>query len=213
MWELEKIRDELNVANSYWVLYMKKSLAHLPKHKRDELKLITQKICEVAKEAEMIILFGSYARDDWVDKDLTFEGYNTYEYSSDFDILIVTATNKIANYTKHWRSVKKKIRDLPVQTRVTIIVHDIHYINRRLKRSQYFFTDIKKEGVLLHDSKHFKLERRRKLNLEERAEIAKTDFKQWFKSAKEFMIDFNHAFERRSYKKAAFELHQATESF
>jgi len=191
---------------------MKKSLAHLPKHKRDELKLITEKICEVAKEAEMIILFGSYARDDWVDKDLTFDGHNTYEYSSDFDILIVVSTNKIANYTKHWYSVKKKIRDLPLRTRATIIVNDIHYINRCLKRSQYFFTDIKKEGILLYDSKHFKLERRRKLNLGERGEIAQKDFKQWFKSAKDFYSMYEDALKKRKYKIAAFLLHQATES-
>ena len=35
----------------------------------------------------------------------------------------------------------------------------------------------------------------------------------WFKSSKEFMIDFNNAFNRRSYKQAAFLLHQATERF
>ena len=101
---------------------MKKTLAHLPKHKRDELKLIVEKIREVSKEAEMIILFGSYARDDWVDKDLTFDGHNTYEYSSDFDILIIVSTNKIANYTKHWHSVKKKIRDLPLRSWVSVSV-------------------------------------------------------------------------------------------
>ena len=35
----------------------------------------------------------------------------------------------------------------------------------------------------------------------------------WFNSAKEFVIDFNNAFNRRSYKQAAFLLHQATERF
>ena len=43
---------------------MKKSLAHLPKHKRDELKLIVKKIRERI-EPEMIILYGSYARGDY----------------------------------------------------------------------------------------------------------------------------------------------------
>ncbi|MHC4738707.1 MAG: nucleotidyltransferase domain-containing protein [Planctomycetota bacterium] len=41
---------------------MKKSLTYLPKHKRSELKLIVEKIHELVKEAEMIILYGSYAR-------------------------------------------------------------------------------------------------------------------------------------------------------
>jgi len=40
---------------------MKKSLAHLPKHKQDELKLIIERILAFIDPA-MIILFGSYAR-------------------------------------------------------------------------------------------------------------------------------------------------------
>ncbi len=38
---------------------MKKSLAHLPKQKQAELMLITEKICEIIPQAEMIFLFGS----------------------------------------------------------------------------------------------------------------------------------------------------------
>ena len=40
---------------------MKRGLAHLPKQKRSELKLIVAHIRKLA-EPEMIILFGSYAR-------------------------------------------------------------------------------------------------------------------------------------------------------
>ncbi|GAG79549.1 unnamed protein product [marine sediment metagenome] len=43
---------------------MKDSLAHLPKQKQDELKLIVAKICSYI-QPEMIILFGSYARGDY----------------------------------------------------------------------------------------------------------------------------------------------------
>ena len=46
---------------------MKRSLAHLPKQKQTELMLITKKICDVVPQAEIIFLFGSYARGDWVD--------------------------------------------------------------------------------------------------------------------------------------------------
>jgi predicted nucleotidyltransferase len=45
---------------------MKTSLSHLPQNKQDELKEITQMIIEKVP-AEMIILFGSYARGDWVE--------------------------------------------------------------------------------------------------------------------------------------------------
>jgi hypothetical protein len=44
---------------------MKKSLAHLPKHKREELKLVTEIILDECPTVLMVILFGSYARGDW----------------------------------------------------------------------------------------------------------------------------------------------------
>ena len=43
----------------------------------------------------MIILFGSYARGEWVE-DIYTEGHITYEYISDFDILVLTRLKKTA---------------------------------------------------------------------------------------------------------------------
>ena len=45
---------------------MKKSLSHLPKHKQDEIRAVAELIKERI-DAEFIILFGSYARGDWVE--------------------------------------------------------------------------------------------------------------------------------------------------
>ncbi|MHC4737864.1 MAG: nucleotidyltransferase domain-containing protein [Planctomycetota bacterium] len=61
---------------------MKKSLIHLPQYKRDELKRIVKIIRRQFPSAHMIILFGSYARDEWVEDTYT-EGHITYEYISD----------------------------------------------------------------------------------------------------------------------------------
>lgn len=66
---------------------MKNTLSHLPKHKQQELKEITSIITEKAR-VEMIILFGSYACGNWVEDTYT-EGHITYEYKSDYDILVV----------------------------------------------------------------------------------------------------------------------------
>ena len=46
---------------------MKKSLAHLPERKRGELARIVSIIRASVPQAEMIILFGSYARGDAVE--------------------------------------------------------------------------------------------------------------------------------------------------
>lgn len=189
---------------------MKKSLAHLPKHKREELKEITSIITEVA-EVEMIILFGSYARGNWVEDTYT-EGHITYEYRSDYDILVIVKTHTQVRKLTLWRTIENLVRHRStIRTRLTLIVHDICEVNRALSKRQYFFTDIKKEGVLLYDSKQFKLAKAQKQSPEERKLTAQEDFRNWFKSAKEFLTGFEDAFKRRHYKKAAFDLHQATE--
>ncbi|MHC4397447.1 MAG: HEPN domain-containing protein, partial [Planctomycetota bacterium] len=70
---------------------MKKTLAHLPKHKRDELELIKDIILEKIPDVRMIVLFGSYARGQAVE-DIHTEGHTTHVYESDFDILVTTKT-------------------------------------------------------------------------------------------------------------------------
>ncbi|MFA7185430.1 MAG: nucleotidyltransferase domain-containing protein, partial [Victivallales bacterium] len=68
---------------------MKKSLAHLPPYKKQELKQLKSVILEKVPRTLFIILFGSHARGDWVDDEYT-EGHITYTYQSDFDILVIT---------------------------------------------------------------------------------------------------------------------------
>ena len=189
---------------------MKTSLAHLPKHKREELKEITSIIKDNA-DIEMIILFGSYARGNWVE-DVYTEGHITYEYKSDFDILVIVKTHPQVRKLTLWRNIETLVRrSSTIQTRLTLIVHDLKEVNRALARRQYFFTDIKKEGVLLYDTKRVKLAKAQKQSPEERQQTAQEDFGNWFKSANEFFTGFEDAFKRRHYKKAAFDLHQATE--
>ena len=191
---------------------MKKSLSHLPPHKRDELHLVVDLILQKVPDAQMIILFGSHARGDWVE-DVYKEGHITYEYRSDFDILVIVESPAVAHRMSVWRHLRKKAADLPITTSANIIAHDIEDVNGQLAKAHYFFTDIKKEGVLLYDSGKFKLARIRKLDPRQRAGIARVDFKEWFTSAKGFERQFEHAFKDREYKIAAFELHQATERF
>ena len=66
---------------------------------------------------------------------------------------------------------------------------------------------------MLYNSGRFKLKRRRKLNLEIRAKIAKIDFDQWLQNGKEFYGLYKTSIEKKWNKKAAFMLHQATECF
>jgi predicted nucleotidyltransferase/HEPN domain-containing protein len=189
---------------------MKKSLAHLPKHKREELKLVTEIILDECPTALMVILFGSYARGDWVEDTYVEDGI-TYEYASDFDILVIVRSNRIVNSTDTWRRAEARARRFPVRTWTNLIVESVETVNNAVARGNYFFTDIKKEGVLLHDTGEFKLARRRELNPRERRGLARGNFNEWFTSAKNAYRQYEHALHDRSYKWAAFDLHQATE--
>ncbi|BDU59596.1 hypothetical protein FLA4_00060 [Candidatus Rickettsia kotlanii] len=52
-----------------------------------------QQILAVAKDKiALIILYGSYARDEWV-KDMYIEDHITYNYISDFDFLVEKKVN------------------------------------------------------------------------------------------------------------------------
>jgi hypothetical protein len=55
---------------------MKKSLAHLPEHKQKELEMIKDIVLEKIEDVRMIVLFGSYARGNWVE-DIHTEGHTT----------------------------------------------------------------------------------------------------------------------------------------
>jgi len=189
---------------------MKKSLSHLPQRKRGELARIVSIIRQAVPQAEIIILFGSYARGEAVE-DVTVDGHTTYEYSSDFDILVIVKSKSLADNLDLWYELEDEAGKLPVQTPVKIIAHEIDFVNGKLEKGQYFFSDIKKDGIILYDSKNCRLAEAKQLTPQERLGQAKADFKQWFESANEFYDHYEYAFKKDSYKKAAFMLHQAAE--
>ena len=169
---------------------MQDSLAKLTQRKRGELARIVSIIRELAPKTEMIILFGSYARGNAV-QDVTVEGHTTYEYSSDFDILVIVKSQSLADQIDLWYDIEEKAGKLPVQTPVTIIAHDIEYVNSQLEKGQYFFTDIKKEGIILYDSKNCKLSEAKELTPKQRLGQAKTDFNEYFHSAEVFFRGYD----------------------
>jgi predicted nucleotidyltransferase/HEPN domain-containing protein len=191
---------------------MKKSLAHLPKYKRDELKRVKEIILDECPTVLMIILFGSHARGDWVE-DRHVEDGVLHEYMSDFDIMVVVRSNRIVNSRDTWRRAETRARRFPNRTWTNLIVESIETVNNALARGHYFYTDIKKEGILLYDTGEFKLARQRRLDPKERRGIAKAHFKEWYTSAGEVLDATDYYIGKHQYKWAAFNLHQATERF
>ena len=69
---------------------MKRNIRFLPPNKRHDLQQLVALIREHIKQVEMVILFGSYAKNKYVDYDQRVEfGTPTY-YMSDYDIVILT---------------------------------------------------------------------------------------------------------------------------
>jgi HEPN domain-containing protein/predicted nucleotidyltransferase len=189
---------------------MKRSLSHLPERKKYEVCKVREIILQCEKKCEMIILFGSFARGDWVE-DKYFEDHITYEYQSDFDILILVRSRGKASKGP-WMQIERAIRENPnIKTPVSIIVHTVDEFNEKIRHAEYFFNDIKKEGIILHDSGNFKLERRRKINLKLRIEKAEEDFGYWNEKAKDFYDNYEFCCSKQKYETAAFMLHQAAE--
>lgn len=94
-----------------------------------------------------------------------------------------------------------------------MIYESVDTINKHLEKGQYFYSDVKKEGVLLYDSGEFQLAEAKILPWEERRDNAREDFDYWFTKGVECVIDAHNILKRDSLSKTAFELHQATESF
>jgi len=200
---------------------MKTSLPENSSVIKERLDAIVQEILAAAKDQiSMIILFGSYAKGTWV-RDWYVEGHITYSYESDLDILVVTKSPKYrglkgasfeSDLTK--RLERKGLRGKTFGAPwVTFVVEPIKYLNQQLEKSQYFFSDIKKEGILLYDSGEFTLAEPKDLNQGERKQIAKDDFEVWFGSGAEFLLGVDFYTNKALLNKAAFLLHQATESF
>ncbi len=195
---------------------MKKSVNFLPENKRNDLKQLVDLVRRNIKDVGMVILYGSYARNTYVDYDQRIEfGVPTY-FMSDYDILILT--RKPIGAIEY--SLYDKIADAffqhknrPFHTKPQFINYGIDDFNYALTKAHYFETEIKRQGIILYDSGDYKLARRRKLNFNEIQERAQKYYNNKFGRAMSFYLDVPHAAGRNDYKQASFYLHQAAEHF
>ncbi|BFD46022.1 MAG: HEPN domain-containing protein [Rickettsia endosymbiont of Sergentomyia squamirostris] len=186
---------------------------------KEKLDNIIKEILYVGKsKIAMIILFGSYARGDWVEDIEKIGDISYYKYQSDFDLLLILKNGEYAGYPainlqhKIENRLGKKF-SLDETPPITLILEPIKLVNRQLEKGQYFFSDIKKEGILLYNSGKFILSEAKELSWQERRPIAEKDYKYWFKKAKDFLLLAHLCLDIEQLNNATFMLHQATESF
>ncbi|UJW77680.1 nucleotidyltransferase and HEPN domain-containing protein [Rhizobium sp. SL42] len=200
---------------------MKSSLEHLPEKKQRELarvvEIIEEEFADALSGAESdfkkrgrilkIILFGSYARGTWVDEPHTMKGYR-----SDYDILVIVNTGKLAD-RQYWDKAEDRLLwDPGVKTPVGLIVHGLREVNKALKDGQYFFAEIRREGIVLHEIDDEPLAEPQYLTADQAYKLSTGHFTQQLPATNEFAELAKIAFERGWQKRAAFLLHQAVET-
>ncbi len=198
---------------------MKNDLDHLPEVQRGELERVQGVLMEEFAEAIAkattpsrkngkilkIILFGSYARQDWVD-----EPENGYQ--SDFDLLVVVNHDDLTDIAHYWYVAEDRIlRDAAIARPVNIIVHSLDEVNQSLKRGEYFWVDIARDGIVLYELPCHPLATPMPLTPTDAYEMANAYFAEWLKKIDSSIKGANFYIGEEELKDAAFTLHQAVE--
>lgn len=155
-----------------------------------------------------IILFGSYARGDWVHDPVG-------RYFSDFDLLVVVDHEDLTDF-EFWEDVEKRLlAELSagaMRTPVSLIVHSLDDVNWKLEHGRGFFIDIARDGVVLQDTPGVAFSEPHPLPPSTALEEASDYLEEWKESFDDFMLAANTLMQRGRTKRAAFNLHQAAET-
>ena len=203
---------------------MRSDIDHLPPVQQDELGRVKQLLfSEFAtaisrsnqpwkKNGKIlkIVLFGSYARSDWVDEP-------TNGYQSDFDILVIVSHADLTDVADYWYIAEDLIqRDPAIGRPVNIIVHSLAEVNQALARGEYFWVDIARDGIVLYELPGSALAAPKPLTVADAFSMATNYFGDWLPSIDRALETADGQLRRGVddlgwRKETAFSLHQATE--
>lgn len=204
---------------------MRTDLDHLPEAKRRELAHVVEVIREgfafaIARRTMpdlrggkllKIVLFGSYARGDWVEDPVG-------RYFSDYDLLVIVDREALTDVPEFWAKTEERLlaelaAGQALRTPVSLIYHSIDDVNEKLRLGRYFFIDIVRDGVVLFEEPGFALAEAQPLSAAEALRETREYYEEWFESAAAFAKGAAYYRTIDRPKEAAFQLHQATERF
>ena len=204
---------------------MRTGLDHLPPAKQRELERVVQILFQEFGDATAVatsdwkkqgrilkvILYGSYARGGWVDEPHTAKGYQ-----SDFDLLVIVNNDRLTDRAQFWTTAEDRLnRELAItktlRTPVNFIVHTLQEVNDGLAHGRYFFMDVARDGIALYQSDDTELHQPKPKTPKQALAMAQEYYGEWMPSAQDFFDGCKDAVARGKLKKAAFDLHQATE--
>jgi len=196
---------------------MNVSLGHLPALKRQQVLTITQ-IVRKAVNPEKILLFGTYSDpgacaglfvggDPGAGAGLVAGRQFPAELVT-YDLLVVTRQGDHRSDYELQDVIENRCRGCAP---VTVLVHDIQYMNSRLAEGHYFFSMIRREAILLYDAGLIPLAQGIRPDLEQIRKVAERDFERWKLQARAFFRSAVFNCQHKEWKIAAFLLHQSAE--
>jgi predicted nucleotidyltransferase/HEPN domain-containing protein len=202
---------------------MQHSLDHLPAGKQRELALVVELIRDGFAQAIAhrtqprfrqgkllkIILFGSYARGDWVEDPVG-------RYFSDYDLLVAVDHEDLTDVPEFWLRTEDHLLEVlaegtRLRTPVSLVYHSLDDVNEKLRLGRYFFMDILRDGIVLFEEPGHPFAEPQPLSAEQALQETRVYFEEWFESAQNFECLAGDACRKGMLKEAAFLFHQATE--
>ena len=195
---------------------MNNSIDFLPERKQRDLHELAALIRDEVKDVVMIILYGSYAANTYVERDERRDyGVRTI-YMSDYDLLVVTKRrlgereSTVEARIRERFAAGKNDENLP---RPQIINESISKLNDALTMGRYFYVEIVAKGIMLYDSGECQLATPGELDYAEIKKMAEEYYGDKFSDGLDFFKGANFYYQEENYHMTAFMLHQATESF
>ncbi len=195
---------------------MKNSIDFLPERKQRDLRELVRLIRDEVKDVVMVILYGSYARNTYVECDERRDfGVRTF-YISDYDLLIVTKKRLGVRESTAAARIGNRFlegKNAEFHTHPQFINESISKLNNALSEGRYFYVDILAQGIMLYDSEEYHLATPCDLDYPKIKKMAQEYLNNKFSRANSFLFDVPNTLKRKDYKQASFYLHQATENF
>lgn len=195
---------------------MKNSIDFLPERKQRDLRELAALIRDEVKDVVMIILYGSYAANTYVERDERRDyGVRTI-YMSDYDLLVVTKRrlgereSTVEARVRERFAAGKNDENLP---RPQIINESISKLNDALTMGRYFYVEIVAKGIMLYDSGECLLTTPKELDYAEIKAMAEEYYNKRVADANDYLWGALQYYNVFKYDKAIFLLHQATENY
>lgn len=199
------------------------SLGHLPEAKQAEVLWVKNLIFEEfaaaidGRRADdvrdgkilRLILHGPYATGAWVDDPAGI-------YFADYEILAVVSSDRLADVGEFWLECERKLLFATtnrehLRTPVRLTVQSLAEIDRQVELGDRYFQRVLDEGVVLHDTLGLRRPETVTAPSNDAATEATLHLEEGLALVDEFLGSAKLSFAKGWCRKAAFDLHQATE--